>query len=44
MISNIYFYIVFGGITILSGSYIYAVLKKIKDLEKNNNKKLIVEI
>jgi len=44
MISNILFYVMFGGFTILSGIYIYFIVKKTKQQNKLNNNKLTVEV
>lgn len=45
MIDNIFFYIMFGGFTVLSGIYLYIMIKKTKQvtesLDKNN---LTVEV
>jgi len=44
MISNILFYVMFGGATIISGIYIYFIVKKTKQQKKLNNNKLTFEV
>jgi len=45
MIDNILFYIMFGGFTVLSGTYVYIMIKKTKQVTENLDKnKLTVEV
>lgn len=38
------FYFMFGSLTILSGTYIYFVVKSKKNIIENNNKMLFTEV
>ena len=44
LLINILFYVMFGGFTVLSGIYIYFIVKKTKQQKKLNNNKLTVEL
>ena len=39
-----FFYFMFGGLTILSGTYIYFIVKSKKNTIENNNKILFTEV
>ena len=44
MISNVIFYSVFGGFTVLSGIYIYIIVKKNKTIKLLDKNKLTLEV